>query len=277
MAFYTFKVRVNQDSPINFDVDIDDSQKLMDSFCQLIDASAEKERPIPAFFTDDTGREQEIIWSFAWNAAEGDRLELAHDESLKEQGVPEGAEIFVADISSGVGAPMAMTRRKRLMHDMRKLNTLVAKNRKHLEFSRGATPTTIELRVKNVKAIGHLNDRGDPVYSHEHQIRLLIPRGYPYEAPTLVPLTPVWHPNIRMSEGPEATVCYTEGYSPTSNDTFSFIVTQYVQMIQFQGSSWNLEEPHRSLNPGASVWLEKQLSNGSRYIPIKPAANLDWS
>jgi ubiquitin-protein ligase len=54
-----------------------------------------------------------------------------------------------------------------------------------------------EYEIKLIcKGISKLDSDKNPVYTHEHKLRFLIPAKFPTDRPLLSMITPVWHPNI---------------------------------------------------------------------------------
>ncbi len=271
MEHYSFIVKIPYKGTKEFLVEIDAREPLIECFASVVDAMTGTEDEIPIVRKDELGHEMEVIWVFAWGDPEAGIEELAEHLSLKAQGVPPGSEIVVTDISIGVGAP-EMSNDARLVNDRVRLMNLIKRNAEHLDLIK-ATPRTMDISVKGVKAITGLDEDGRIRCAADHRIRILIPERYPYEGPTMVPLSPVFHPNICLN-GAECHVCYSEGYTPDGEDTLSYMVDQYVRMIQYHPRAWNLEEPHRRLNLEASRWLEARLAEGSDLIPIKPTVKL---
>jgi len=271
MEHFTFIVKIPYKGTKEYLVEIDERQPLIESFSAIVETMAGTEDEIPIIRRDETGTEVEVIWVFAWGGSEMGVEELAEHMSLKDQGVMPGSEIVVTDISIGVGIPL-MSNDARLVKDRVSLMDLVRRNPDHLSIVK-AKPRTIDVAVTGVKAIRSVDDDDGIQYVYDHRVRILIPERYPYESPTLVPLTKVFHPNICLS-GNECHVCYSEGYVPDGEDTLSYMVDQFVRMIQYQPAAWNLEEPHRRLNLEASLWLDARLAEKSDLIPIKPTMKL---
>lgn len=248
-------------------VDADENIQLMDVFARVVAASRETDSPIPLTRRLANGDEREIEWEFVWSDPAADIVEeLAPQLSLKEQGVLPGAEIIIsADSVVGSGI-FEMSNRERIIDDRRRLQALVVENPLHLKILK-ASPRTVDIAITGVRAIVEVDEKGTAVYGKEHGVRLLVPTSYPYEAPSAVPLTPVFHPNIRIV-GTERSACYAEEYRPDGDDTLSSIVQRYVSMIQYR--LYNLQEPHRSMNEAASQWLEERLQDHAVELPLKP-------
>jgi len=271
MQEYTFIIEGIFTSSREYLVDADEDIPLMDVFRDVVAASRETENPIPTTRRMVTGDVVEVLWSFAWSDPNDiEEEELVPHLSLREQGVLAGAEIIVSDVSLVGSGTFAMNNRERVIDDRRRLQALVDSNSQHLRIVK-ASPRTVDISIEGVRAITGLGLKATPLYGESHGVRLLLPASYPYDGPSVVPLTPVFHPNIRVG-GAERSACYTEEYRPDGDDTLSWIVQQYVSMIQYR--LYNLQEPHRSMNEIASEWLEARLKDGSVDFPLKPLVRI---
>lgn len=267
MQEYTFIIEGIFKVSREYVVDADENIRLMDVFADVVAASRDTGNAIPTTRRMTTGEVIEILWSFAWSDPNDDvEEELVPHLSLKEQGVLPGAEIIVSDVSLVGSGSCEMSNRERIIDDRRRLKALVDRNSQHLKIVK-ASPRTIDLLLTDVRAILSVDEKGTPAYGKEHGLRLLIPASYPYDGPSVVPLTPVFHPNIRVA-GAERSACYTEEYRPDGHDTLSSIVQRYVSMIQYR--LYNLQEPHRGMNEVASAWLEARLKDRAVELPVKP-------
>jgi len=267
MQEHTFIIQGIFKSSKEYLLDADENIQLMDVFADVVAASRETGNPIPTTRRIANGEAIEILWSFAWSDPSDDVVEeLAPHLSLKDQGVLPGAEIIVSDKSLVGSGAYEMSNRERIIDDRRHLQVLVDRNSLHLKIVK-ASPRTIDLVFTDVRAIVGVDEKGIPTYGKEHGVRLLLPASYPYDGPSVVPLTPIFHPNIRVA-GAERSACYAEEYRPDGHDTLSSIVQRYVSMIQYR--QYNLQEPHRNMNEAASRWLEERLKDRAVELPVKP-------
>lgn len=62
------------------------------------------------------------------------------------------------------------------------------------------TAFPIDIEVKLSKVPGLAIEDGKAVLRHDHSFRMVIGKNYPYEKPTVIWLTPIFHPNIMMPE-----------------------------------------------------------------------------
>lgn len=274
MESYTFVVQLPFKGRAYYTVDIDEHAPLIENFARLVEETQGLEEEIPVEITTTDGRLAEIEWTFALAGEESDEMYLSPHLSLEEQGVLPNAEIIVED-ESNVGAfdPDA-----RFRQDCRKLAQFIRANQDYLRIIKQKR-RQIDIQVTNVRAIVSLDDRGLPVYGENHRVRILIPLNYPYEQPRLVPLSEVFHPNIAYGTGEADDVCYTEEYVPDGDDTFSYMIHQWLRMVQYKRKGWNLQEPHRHQNEKASIWLEGVLKTPQmrNLLPVKPVVKIHWA
>jgi ubiquitin-protein ligase len=96
-----------------------------------------------------------------------------------------------------------------------------------------------------------LNAFGQAMRVHEHHFEITLPSAYPRQQPYVVPLSPVFHPNISSH------VCIADFWSPSQSllDT----VVQIADMLQFL--LYNINSP---LDAVAARWVEQ---NGHQ-IPV---------
>jgi len=159
---------------------------------------------------------------------------------------------------------------ERVARDRRLLNEFVELNSTMLRFL-SKKPRTLDFEVSELPGIVGLSDSGKPELKREHKLRLLLPDDYPLGQPQLVPLTGVFHPNICI-EGGNPDVCYTENWNAGMANPLSWVIGQYVKMVQYE--DYNLQEPHRGLNRKASDWVESLGKEAYKLFPLKPMARL---
>jgi len=273
MEQYTFIVQLPFKGRASYTVNLDGHVPLIESFARIVEATQGAEEEIPIEITTADGRRAEVTWTFALAGEDGDEMLLSPHMSLIDQGVMPNAEIVVED-ESNVGAPDPDAR---FREDCVRLARFIGANKDHLKVTK-QTRRQIEIQISGVRAIVSVDKGGVPVYGENHRLRILIPANYPYEGPRLVPLTEVFHPNIAYGTG-EANVCYTEGYVPDGDDTFSYMIYQWLRMVQYRRKGWNLQEPHRHQNEIASRWLEEVLKapRMKNLLPVKPVIDFHWA
>lgn len=158
------------------------------------------------------------------------------------------------------------THRSRAQYDRKRFYEFVTRNHRHIQVEKWR-PASVDLVVTNVPGVTGLDGDGRPTVADEHRVRIVLPPDYPNEAPSLVPLSPLWHPNISKSSA-----CLWTEYDPTWSDVWAYMLRQFVAMIQYR--LVNLDMPHRDQNPNASKWLEEVRERGGFDGPLKPMIHL---
>jgi ubiquitin-protein ligase len=96
---------------------------------------------------------------------------------------------------------------------------------------------------------------GQVITAKNHRLEVLLPHGYPRDAPICRMLTPVFHPNI----APHA-VCIGDHWSAA--ESLDSMIQRVGEMLAFQ--SYNVKSP---LNGRAAQWVEQN----SERIPLEEA------
>jgi ubiquitin-protein ligase len=119
------------------------------------------------------------------------------------------------------------------------------------------------------EVVGLRLDGDQPVAAQEHVVEIRLPLGYPREAPYVVPLTPVFHPNIA------AHYCIGDYWS--AGQPLPDIIRKIGDMIQYR--TYNVKSP---LNAVAARWTvenealfpigDVELGTPEVEIEIKPRA-----
>jgi ubiquitin-protein ligase len=100
-------------------------------------------------------------------------------------------------------------------------------------------------RYRLVLAVRGLRERGDRVViAKRHRLEIVLPRGYPRDAPLCRMLTPVFHPNV----APHA-VCIGDHWSAA--ERLDLMIQRIGEMLALQ--SYNIKSP---LNGSAARWVE---------------------
>lgn len=262
---YFFRVIQADNRTVEFVVDIDPDLPLIENFEKIVDESKGTESEISIVRTTETGAVIEVPWGFAWGDLDsGDIAELRYDLSLAEQDVPAGAEILAQDIyiPGAANAGMPEDAEDRIRHDRIAFMRFVEANPRHLKVTKWGI-RTISVTINEVKGVIGADATGAPLFGSNHGLKLVIPPGYPYYEPSLIPQSAILHPNIKAGAA-----CPLLEWDPCWNDSWSFLVRQYVDMIQYV--LFNLEEPHRNHNPQASDWLEARIAAGDFEHPLRP-------
>ncbi|MHB8531541.1 MAG: ubiquitin-conjugating enzyme E2 [Solirubrobacteraceae bacterium] len=96
-----------------------------------------------------------------------------------------------------------------------------------------------------------------PAYRDLHHVELILPRHYPAEKPYVVPLEPIFHPNIRDS------FCIADYWA--AGMTLADVVVKLGDMIQ-----WRIYNTASPLDAIAAKWATEQEAGG-----LFPIGNVD--
>ena len=100
--------------------------------------------------------------------------------------------------------------------------------------------------------------KGDqPDYRDTHRVEIMLPRHYPAEKPYVVPLAPIFHPNIRDY------FCIADYWA--AGTTLADVVAKLGDMIQ-----WRVYNPASPLDAIAAKWAVEQEPSG-----LFPVGNVD--
>src|SRR4051794_27368635 len=92
-------------------------------------------------------------------------------------------------------------------------------------------------------------DGEQPNYRDSHSVEIMLPREYPSEKPYCVPLTPVFHPNIRDY------YCLADYWA--AGQTLVDVIVKIGDMIQ-----WRTYNPASPLDATAAKWAVQQEPSG---------------
>lgn len=105
-------------------------------------------------------------------------------------------------------------------------------------------------RYRLVLLVKSLREKGEKIMiAKEHRLEIVLPKGYPRDAPLFRMLTPVFHPNI----APHA-VCVGDHW--TAAESLDALIQRVGEMLAFQ--SYNVKSP---LNGKAARWVEEHPRN----------------
>jgi ubiquitin-protein ligase len=90
---------------------------------------------------------------------------------------------------------------------------------------------------------------GQPTVRHAHRAEIMLPRRFPAERPCVVPLAPIFHPNIREY------FCIADYWA--AGTTLADVVAKLGDMIQ-----WRVYNPASPLDPRAAKWAIEQEPTG---------------
>jgi ubiquitin-protein ligase len=146
---------------------------------------------------------------------------------------------------------MTSVRLRRLQSDYEAVRALAHRHpRIAIEAVSGNPPDRYRLLLR----VDSLRERGARVErAGEHRLEIVLPQGYPRDAPLCRMLTPVFHPNI----APHA-VCIGDHWSAA--ESLDFMIQRVGEMLAFQ--SYNIKSP---LNGRAAQWVAQHLEE----LPIE--------
>lgn len=110
----------------------------------------------------------------------------------------------------------------------------------------------VEFRLR-----GLFLDGDQPAYRSVHHVEIMLPRRYPAERPYVVPLEPIFHPNIRDY------FCIADYWA--AGTTLADVIVKLGDMIQ-----WRTYNPASPLDAIAARWAAEQ-----EYAGIFPVGNVD--
>ncbi|HEX8206567.1 MAG TPA: hypothetical protein VF587_10960 [Solirubrobacteraceae bacterium] len=96
-----------------------------------------------------------------------------------------------------------------------------------------------------------------PDYREEHEVEIMLPRAYPAEKPYVVPLAPIFHPNIRDY------FCIADYWA--AGTTLVDVIAKIGDMIQ-----WRVYNPASPLDAIAARWASE-----NEPIGLFPIGNVD--
>jgi ubiquitin-protein ligase len=147
---------------------------------------------------------------------------------------------------------MDNVRLRRLKADYEALRRLAHLHpRIEIEGVFGNPPERYRLRLK----VKSLRERGEVIETvTEHRLEVMMPQGYPRDAPMFRMLTPVFHPNI----APHA-VCIGDNW--TAGESIDHLIQRVGEILAYQ--SYNTKSP---LNGRAAQWVDEHRDR----LPVDP-------
>lgn len=113
----------------------------------------------------------------------------------------------------------------------------------------GATPAEKYKVTYRLTGVALQGDK--PVRTHHHECEIHLPAGYPREQPLVLPLTPIFHPNVSDR------YCIADDWS--AGEGLMDVITRLAKIIQYQ--SYNTGSP---LDARAAYWAD----NNKNLFPI---------
>lgn len=103
-------------------------------------------------------------------------------------------------------------------------------------------PKVYEVHYK-VKSISHIDEHQQPVYSHQHTLRITLPPRYPLEPCIIYMLTDTWHPNIRSSGAYKGRICgNVKNFGRTY--TVNQLILRIGEILQYKNYHAELTDPY---------------------------------
>lgn len=173
-----------------------------------------------------------------------------------ESGQPEQAtttarpvESPAASGSSGGPSPSLSPRMRRLQADWEAVRSEFSGHPLVTVEALGTAPSDKYKVTYRLTGVALQGDK--PVRTHVHECEIHLPAGYPREQPLVLPLTPIFHPNVSDR------YCIADYWS--AGEGLMDVITRLAKIIQYQ--SYNTKSP---LNGRAAYWAE----NNPGLFPI---------
>jgi len=182
--------------------------------------------------------------------------ELRESESLASAGVPQNDRIMItADVTAGANRSLiALTPRFRRLHaDYERMLALKAQSDiidfQVVEAKPGFPPEKYIVTFKCKSIIG-IDGHGNPRFGEEHQVAIYLHNEYPQRWPGLKWLTPIWHPNIKGSNG---SVCIDAAWW-TAARSLDRLVVMLGEMAQWKNYHDDPTKPPFPWDAEAARW-----------------------
>lgn len=250
----SFMLRFGERSGQVYDVEVDETLTVAQAFEMVRDA-AEAQGDEVDLPVDELGHPGDI--EFAW---EGEPLDPR--KPLRDCAMGEDAMIVVAP-AYRAGAPLDVSRSSLLYHRIGLKRFLIGNAEVIPWYS--IKPAEITLKFAGVPGISSVSRDGEPQVVKEHMIRLQAPIAFPRDRVHVLPLSPIWHPNVSMEE---KDICYTVDWPGDQDDLLSWVVEQVIRVITYQ--RYSTDPPHDRMNPDAMRWFSKWKQEKPDYFPLQP-------
>jgi ubiquitin-protein ligase len=195
--------------------------------------------------------------------------ELREDETLAEAGVPESDRLMLtADITAG--SKVAVTespRMRRLRADYELMRELAGRS-DVISFTSQSTrpglPPERYLVSFKCRSISDVDRRGEPKYSHNHQVEIYLHNQYPQRWPGMHWLTPIWHPNINHLNG---SVCIDAAWW-TASRSLDRLVIMLGEMLQYKNFHDDPTKPPFPWDVEAARWSREYRKKHPDVFPV---------
>lgn len=196
--------------------------------------------------------------------------ELRESETLASAGVPANDRLMItADVTAG--APPAMVnaspRFRRLKADYEKMLELKAHSDlidfEVVDAKPGFPPEKYIVTFKCKSIIG-IDAAGNPKFGDKHQVAIYLHNEYPQRWPGLKWLTPIWHPNIKGSNG---SVCIDAAWW-TAARSLDRLVIMLGEMAQWKNFHDDPTKPPFPWDIEAAKWSMNYRKKHPNFFPV---------
>jgi ubiquitin-protein ligase len=196
---------------------------------------------------DDRGRGQRAVVELVNPDNPDDTKRLNGDVDICEAGVQDGdtLRIFPESIAGAVDANARLTA---LIADHNDMRTLCERNpRITFTANRSHAPDEYTVTFHYTSFEELLPSSPEPSKRETHTVRIVLRDDYPRSAPIALWQTPIFHPNIRQSDGLVCLGALAENYLPGLG--LAKVVTMLAEMVQ-----WRNFDAFHPFNQTAADW-----------------------
>lgn len=198
--------------------------------------------------------------------------ELRESETLAAAGVPQSDRLMItADVTAGA-APVSISaspRFRRLKADYDKMLELKAHSDiidfDVVDVKPGFPPEKYVVTFK-CKSIVGVDPFGNPRFGDKHQVAIYLHNEYPQRWPGLKWLTPIWHPNIKGSNG---SVCIDAAWW-TAARSLDRLVVMLGEMAQWKNYHDDPTKPPFPWDAEAAKWSANYRKKHPGCFPVDP-------
>ena len=209
---------------------------------------------------DAQGRRQRAVVDLVNPSSPEDTKRLNAERTIEDAGVQDGdvLRIFPESIA---GAVDHRARTTALIGDHNAMQALVKRNRKiKFEPNRSHAPDQYTITFNYTSFTNWQPGDSAPQEADEHTVEITLGASYPRSAPRVQWKTPIFHPNIRQSDGAVCLGVLRERYLPGLG--LARLVHMLAEMVQ-----WANFDPFNPFNKEAADWA-KNPENWDHIIRI---------
>jgi ubiquitin-protein ligase len=195
--------------------------------------------------------------------------ELREDETLAAAGVPENDRLMLtADITAGSSVTVAESPRMRRLRADYELMRELAGRSDVISFTsqspRPGLPPERYIVSFKCRSISDVDRKGNPKYSHNHQVEIYLHNQYPQRWPGMHWLTPIWHPNINHLNG---SVCIDAAWW-TASRSLDRLVIMLGEMLQYKNFHDDPAKPPFPWDVEAARWSREYRKKHPDVFPV---------